>query len=101
MDLIFKGDRAVAVNPDIIYINTFRYKNSSHDSYNIRACFDNGDNWVKLTDTYDSYDEAKEALKTIYQKAIDLAFEYKGAKSIKPIKFEDINIEIRDLKEEK
>ena len=101
MDVIFKGDRAVAVNPNFIYINTFRYKNSSHDSYNIRACYDNGDNLVKLTDTYDSYDEAKEALGEIYKEAIDLAFEYKEAKSNVPIKFEDINIEIRDFKEEK
>ena len=99
MDLIFKGDRAVAVNPDYIYIKSYRENYKTY--YYIRASFNDGSNWVRLTKDYDSYDSVVEAFKIIYQEAIDLAFEYKEAKANETIKFEDINIEIRDLKEEK
>ena len=99
MDLIFKGDRAAAVNPDYIFIKSFGENYKTY--YYIRASFNNGSNWVRLTKNYDSYDSVTEALKTIYQEAIDLAFKYKETKSNEPIKFEDINIKIRDLEEEK
>lgn len=99
MDLIFKGDNGVAINPNYIYIKTFEEGDKKY--YHIRASFNDGSTWVRLTKNYDSYDSVTEALKTIYQEAIDLAFKYKETKSNEPIKFEDINIKIRDLEEEK
>ena len=99
MDLIFKGDQGVAVNPIYIYIKSF--KEDGKVFYSIRACFNDGSTWVRLTKNYDSYDSAIEAYKTIYQEAIDLAFEYKEAKEVGPIKVEVISKEIRDLEEEK
>lgn len=98
MDLIFKGDNGIAINPDYLYIKSF--EEDGKVFYNIRACFNDGSTWVRLTKNYDSYDSVVEAYKTIYQEAIDLAFEYKETKSNGPIKFEDINIKIRDLEEE-
>ena len=99
MNLIFKGDNGIAINPDYLYIKSF--EEDEKVFYSIRACFTDGDNWVRLTKNYDSYNSVVEAYKTIYQDAIDLAFEYKETKSNGSIKFEDINIKIRDLEEEK
>lgn len=99
MDLIFKGDRAVAINPIHVFIKSV--EEGCNTYYHIRASFNDGSTWVRLTKNYDSYDSVTEALKTIYQEAIDLAFKYKETKSNVPIKFEDINIKIRDLEEEK
>ena len=99
MDLILKGDQGVAINPDYLYIKSFEEEGKAF--YSIRACFNDGDNWVRLTKNYDFYDSVLEAYKTIYQEAIDLAFEYKETKSNGPIKLEDINIKIRDFEEEK
>lgn len=99
MDLIFKGDRAVAINPIHVFIKSV--EEGCNTYYHIRASFNDGSTWVRLTKNYDSYDSVTEALKTIYQEAIDLAFKYKETKSNEPIKFEDINIKIRDLEEEK
>lgn len=119
MDLIFKGDQGVAVNPIYIYINDIAVNYKTY--YHIRACFNDSSTWVRLTKNYDSYDSAIEAYKTIYQEAIDLAFNYKEAqevgpirvlvcdkrsgnldlvKSKEPIKVEMISNEIRDLEEE-
>lgn len=72
MDLIFKGDKGVAVNPIYIYITSF--EEGCNTYYNIRACFNDGSTWVRLTENYDSYDSVIEAYKTMYQEAIDLAF---------------------------
>lgn len=99
MDLIFKGDQGVAVNPIYIYINDIAVNYKTY--YHIRACFNDGSTWVRLTKNYDSYDSAIEAYKTIYQEAIDLAFDYKEAQEVGPIKVEVISKEIRDLEEEK
>lgn len=99
MDLIFKGDQGVAVNPIYIYINDIAVNYKTY--YHIRASFNDGSTWVRLTKNYDSYDSVTEALKTIYQEAIDLAFKYKETKSNEPIKVEVISKEIRDLEEEK
>lgn len=99
MDLIFKGDKGVAVNPIYIYIKSF--EEGCNTYYHIRACFNDGSTWVRLTKNYDSYDEVLEAYKTMYQEAIDLAFNYKEAQEVGPIKVEVISKEIRDLEEEK
>lgn len=99
MDLIFKGDNGVAVNPDYLYIKSF--EEDGKVFYSIRACFIDGANWVRITDNVESYKEATDLLRLIYQEAIDLAFKYKETKSNEPIKFENINIKIRDLEEEK
>lgn len=119
MDLIFKGDNGVAVNPDYLYIKSF--DEDGKVFYSIRACFTDGSNWVRLTKNYESYDSVEEAYKTMYQEAIDLAFNYKEAQEVgptkvlvfdkrgrnldlvkdkEPIKVEVISNEIRDLKEE-
>lgn len=99
MDLIFRGDRALAVNPDYIYIASDEVGCNTY--YHIRACFNDGSTWIRLTKDYDSYDSAVEAYKTMYQEAIDLAFNYKEAQEVGPIKVELISNEIRDLEEEK
>ncbi|WP_308652283.1 hypothetical protein [uncultured Anaerococcus sp.] len=99
MDLIFKGDKGVAVNPIYIYIKSFDEDYKTY--YHIRAGFNDGSTWVRLTKNYDSYDSVVEAYKTMYQEAIDLAFKYKETKSNEPIKVEVISKEIRDLEEEK
>lgn len=99
MDLIFKGDQGVAVNPIYIYINDIAVNYKTY--YHIRACFNDSSTWVRLTKNYDSYDSVLEAYKTIYQEAIDLAFNYKEAQEVGPIKVEVISKEIRDLEEEK
>lgn len=120
MDLIFKGDVGVAVNPIYIYIISFDEDCKKY--YHIRAAFNDGSNWIRLTKNYDSYDSVVDAYKTMYQEAIDLSFNYKQAqevepirvivcdkrsenldlvKSKEPIKVEVISSEIRDLEEEK
>lgn len=99
MDLIFKGDRAVAINPIHVFIKSV--EEGCNTYYHIRASFNDGSTWVRLTKNYDSYDSVTEALKTIYKEAIDLAFNYKEAQEVGPIKVEVINKEIRDLEEEK
>ena len=99
MNLIFKGDNGLAVNPDYLFIKSF--EEDEKVFYSIRACFTDGSNWVRLTKNYDSYDEVLEVYKIMYQEAIDLAFEYKEAQEVGPIKVEVISKEIRDLEEEK
>lgn len=75
MDLIFKGDNGVAINPNYIYIITFEEGDKKY--YHIRASFNDGSTWVRLTKNYESYDSVVDAYKTMYQEAIDLSFNYK------------------------
>ena len=96
MDLIFKGDRAVAINPIHVFIKSV--EEGCNTYYHIRASFNDGSTWVRLTKNYESYDSVVEAYKTMYQEAIDLAFNYK---EVGPIKVEVISNEVRDLEEEK
>lgn len=98
MDLIFKGDIAVAINPIHVFIKSV--EEGCNTYYHIRASFNDGSTWVRLTKNYDSYDSVTEALKTIYQEAIDLAFKYKETQEVGPIKVEVISNEVRDLEEE-
>lgn len=99
MDLIFKGDRAVAINPIHVFIKSV--EEGCNTYYHIRASFNDGSTWVRLTKNYESYDSVVEAYKTMYQEAIDLAFNYKEAQEVGPIKVEVISNEVRDLEEEK
>lgn len=68
MNLIFRGDCGIAVNPNFICIKSF--KEDGKDFYNIRAFYDNGNTWVKLTRTFESHKEAVEALREMHQEAI-------------------------------
>ena len=99
MDLIFKGDRAVAINPIHVFIKSV--EEGCNTYYHIRASFNDGSTWVRLTKNYESYDSVVEAYKTMYQEAIDLAFNYKEAQEVGPIKVEVISNEVRGLEEEK
>lgn len=42
MNLIFKGDNGIAINPDYLYIKSF--EEDEKVFYSIRACFTDGDN---------------------------------------------------------
>lgn len=99
MDLIFKGDVAVAINPIYIYIKSF--EEDGKVFYSIRACFNDGSTWVRFTKNYDSYDEVVEAYKTIYQEAIDLSFNYKEAQEVGPIRVLVCDERSGNLEEEK
>lgn len=84
MDLIFRGDNGIAINPDYLFIKSFTEDYKKY--YNIRACYNAGDNWVRITKNYESYDEVIDAYRTIYNRAIEIAL--------------GLNLS-RDLKEEK
>lgn len=103
MDLIFKGDKAVAINPDQVFVQRdYRtYNGEKQYFYEVVAFSINKNDWLTLSDDHESLEDAIKELDRIYQEAVDLALKYKEAKSNDPIKFEDINIEIRDFKEEK
>lgn len=75
MDLIFKGDNGIAINPDYLYIKSF--EEDEKVFYSIRACFIDGSNWVRLTENYESYDEVVGVYKEIYNEAINLALSFK------------------------
>ena len=75
MDLIFKGDQGVAVNPDYLYIKSF--EEDGKVFYSIRACFTDGDNWVRITENFESHEEVIKAYKAIYNEAINLALSLK------------------------
>lgn len=102
MDLIFKGDRAVAINPDQVLVQRVStlYCGEKQSTYKVVAFSIDKKDWISLSDEYKYLEDAIKEFDRIYQEAIDLAFEYKETKSNGPIKFEDINIKIRDLQEE-
>lgn len=75
MDLIFRGNNGVAVNPDYLYIKSF--EEDGKVFYSIRACFIDGDNWVRITENFESHEEAIKAYKSIYNEAINLALSFK------------------------
>lgn len=103
MDLIFKGDRAVAINPDQVLVQRVStlYGGEKQSSYKVVAFSIDKKDWISLSDEYKHLEEAIEEFDRIYQEAIDLAFNYKKARKVGPIKVEVISNEIRDLKEEK
>lgn len=124
MDLIFKGDRAVAINPDQVLVQRVSdlYCGEKQYSYKVAAFYIDKKDWISLSDEYKHLEDAIKEFDRIYQGAVDLAFEYKEAqevgpirvlvcdkrsgnldlvKSKEPIKVEVISNEIRDLEEEK
>lgn len=103
MDLIFKGVKAVAINPDQVFVQRdYRiYGGEKQYFYKVVAFSINKNDWLTLSDDYESLEDAIKGLDRICQEAIDLAFKYKEAKLKDPIKVEVISNEIRDLEEEK
>ncbi len=124
MDLIFKGDRAVAINPDQVLVQRVStlYCGEKQSTYKVVAFSIDKKDWISLSDEYKHLEDAIKEFDRIYQEAIDLAFNYKKAqeigpvkvlvfdkrsgnldlvKSKEPIKVEVISNEIRDLEEEK
>lgn len=80
MDLIFRGDNGIAINPDYLCIRSFEEGDEKY--YHIRACFNGGDNWVRVTNNYDSYGEAINACKAIYEDAISTALNLKNVEKL-------------------
>lgn len=75
MDLIFKGDNGIAINPDYLYIKSF--EEDGKVFYSIRACFIDGDNWVRITENFESHEEVIKVYKAIYNEVINLALSFK------------------------
>lgn len=75
MDLIFKGDNGIAINPDYLYIKSF--EEDEKVFYSIRACFTDGDNWVRITENFESHEEVIKVYEEIYNEAINLALSFK------------------------
>lgn len=75
MDLIFKGDNGIAINPDYLFIKSFNEEGKVF--YGIRACYIDGDNWVRLTENFESHEEVIKVYEEIYNEAIKLALGFK------------------------
>lgn len=75
MDFIFRGNNGIAINPDYLYIKSFEEEGKVF--YSIRACFTDGDNWVRITENFESHEEVIKAYKAIYNEAINLALSFK------------------------
>lgn len=75
MDLIFRGDNGIAINPDYLYIKSF--EEDGKVFYSIRACFIDGDNWVRITENFESHEEVIKVYKAIYNEVINLALSFK------------------------
>lgn len=75
MDLIFRGATGIAINPDYLYIKSF--EEDGKVFYSIRACFIDGDNWVRITENFESHEEVIKVYEEIYNEAIKLVLGFK------------------------